>query len=87
MSDGCPQRLFKGSKHLAYPDALGPGRPDYDVPAAVATMPRPLSALFDLCAAEGIIENDQEVQAMRASLLASAIASTLWCNIGGFDPG
>jgi hypothetical protein len=21
------------------------------------------------------------------SLLASAIASTLWCNIGGFDPG
>ena len=28
-----------------------------------------------------------QVQAMRASLLASAIASTLWCNIGGFDPG
>jgi hypothetical protein len=28
-------------------------------------------------------------QAMRASLLASAIASTLWCNppLGGFDPG
>ena len=36
--------------------------------------------------AEDLLQ-DPEVQAMRASLLASAIASTLWCNIGGFDPG
>ena len=34
----------------------------------------------------GLCLQDPRVQAMRASLLASAIASMLWCNIGGFDP-